>query len=46
MTRVVLLHGVLGLPEAWAPVIVRVTELRPDGEASRRVWQRYDALWA
>ncbi|HEX6085421.1 MAG TPA: thiamine pyrophosphate-binding protein [Thermoanaerobaculia bacterium] len=23
-----------------------VTELRPDAEASRRVWERYDALWA
>ena len=24
---------------------VEVTELRPDAEASRRVWERYDALW-
>jgi 2-succinyl-5-enolpyruvyl-6-hydroxy-3-cyclohexene-1-carboxylate synthase len=24
----------------------RVTELMPDEEASRRVWERYDALWA
>jgi 2-succinyl-5-enolpyruvyl-6-hydroxy-3-cyclohexene-1-carboxylate synthase len=24
----------------------RVTELRPDAEASRRVWERYDALWS
>ena len=24
----------------------RVEELRPDAEASRRVWQRYDELWA
>jgi 2-succinyl-5-enolpyruvyl-6-hydroxy-3-cyclohexene-1-carboxylate synthase len=23
----------------------RVTELRPDAEASRRAWSRYDALW-
>jgi 2-succinyl-5-enolpyruvyl-6-hydroxy-3-cyclohexene-1-carboxylate synthase len=23
----------------------RVTELRPDAEASRRAWNRYDALW-
>jgi 2-succinyl-5-enolpyruvyl-6-hydroxy-3-cyclohexene-1-carboxylate synthase len=23
----------------------RVTELRPDAPASRRVWERYDALW-
>jgi len=23
----------------------RVTELRPDGEASQRAWDRYDALW-
>ncbi|MDP9361143.1 MAG: thiamine pyrophosphate-binding protein [Acidobacteriota bacterium] len=23
----------------------RVTELRPDAEASRRAWKRYDALW-
>jgi 2-succinyl-5-enolpyruvyl-6-hydroxy-3-cyclohexene-1-carboxylate synthase len=23
----------------------RVTELRPDAESSRRVWERYDALW-
>ena len=25
---------------------IDVTELRPDEEASRRVWARYDALWA
>ena len=25
---------------------VDVTELRPDAGASRRVWERYDALWA
>jgi 2-succinyl-5-enolpyruvyl-6-hydroxy-3-cyclohexene-1-carboxylate synthase len=24
----------------------RVTELRPDAEASRRAWERYDALWS
>lgn len=24
----------------------RVTELRPDAEASRRAWARYDALWS
>jgi 2-succinyl-5-enolpyruvyl-6-hydroxy-3-cyclohexene-1-carboxylate synthase len=24
----------------------RITELLPDEEASRRVWERYDALWA
>ena len=23
----------------------RVTELRPDSDASRRAWARYDALW-
>ena len=23
----------------------RVTELRPDADASRRAWERYDALW-
>ena len=23
----------------------RVTELRPDAEASRRAWEKYDALW-
>jgi 2-succinyl-5-enolpyruvyl-6-hydroxy-3-cyclohexene-1-carboxylate synthase len=23
-----------------------VTELRPEAEASQRVWQRYDALWS
>jgi 2-succinyl-5-enolpyruvyl-6-hydroxy-3-cyclohexene-1-carboxylate synthase len=25
---------------------IEVTELRPDEEASRRVWARYDALWS
>jgi 2-succinyl-6-hydroxy-2,4-cyclohexadiene-1-carboxylate synthase len=32
MTRVVFLHGFLGQPEAWAPVVERVSELRPDVE--------------
>jgi 2-succinyl-5-enolpyruvyl-6-hydroxy-3-cyclohexene-1-carboxylate synthase len=34
---------------AWAGmwgIEESVTELRPDQEASRRVWQRYDELWA
>ena len=31
----------------WAAMWnIDVTELLPDQEASRRVWQRYDALWA
>jgi 2-succinyl-5-enolpyruvyl-6-hydroxy-3-cyclohexene-1-carboxylate synthase len=31
----------------WAAMWnIDVTELRPDAEASRRVWQRYDELWA
>jgi hypothetical protein len=25
---------------------IDVTELRPDPEASRRAWERYDQLWA
>ena len=30
----------------WAKMWnIEVTELRPDAEASRRVWERYDALW-
>lgn len=30
----------------WAAMWnLEVTELRPDSEASRRVWERYDALW-
>jgi len=29
--------------EMWQ---INVTELRPDPEASKRVWQRYDELWA
>jgi 2-succinyl-5-enolpyruvyl-6-hydroxy-3-cyclohexene-1-carboxylate synthase len=33
--------------EHWAAMWnIDVTELRPDEEASRRVWQRYDDLWA
>ncbi|HET7433184.1 MAG TPA: hypothetical protein VFN10_00580, partial [Thermoanaerobaculia bacterium] len=35
--------------EHWAKmwsIEDRVTELRPDAEASQRVWQRYDQLWA
>jgi 2-succinyl-5-enolpyruvyl-6-hydroxy-3-cyclohexene-1-carboxylate synthase len=33
--------------EHWAAMWnIEVTELRPDEEASRRVWQRYDELWA
>lgn len=33
--------------EHWAAMWnIEVTELRPDAEASRRVWERYDALWA
>jgi 2-succinyl-5-enolpyruvyl-6-hydroxy-3-cyclohexene-1-carboxylate synthase len=33
--------------EHWAKMWdIDVTELRPDTEASRRVWERYDALWA
>ncbi len=32
--------------EQWAKMWnIDVTELRPDEEASRRVWARYDALW-
>jgi 2-succinyl-5-enolpyruvyl-6-hydroxy-3-cyclohexene-1-carboxylate synthase len=34
--------------EQWASMFGisdRVTELRPDAEASRRVWERYDELW-
>ena len=31
----------------WAAMWnIDVTELRPDAEASKRVWQRYDELWA
>ena len=33
--------------EHWAKMWnIDVTELRPDEEASRRVWARYDELWA
>ena len=33
--------------EHWAAMWnIEVTELRPDAEASRRVWQRYDELWS
>ncbi|HYC92368.1 MAG TPA: thiamine pyrophosphate-binding protein [Thermoanaerobaculia bacterium] len=33
--------------EQWAKMWdIDVTELRPDAEASRRAWERYDALWA
>ena len=34
--------------EHWAAmwgIEDRVTELRPDADASRRAWARYDALW-
>lgn len=32
--------------EQWARMWnIEVTELRPDADASRRVWERYDALW-
>jgi 2-succinyl-5-enolpyruvyl-6-hydroxy-3-cyclohexene-1-carboxylate synthase len=38
-------HGVRF--EHWAKMWnIDVTELRPDEEASRRVWARYDELWA
>ena len=37
-------HGVQF--EHWAKMwSIDVTELRPEEEASRRVWARYDALW-
>ena len=35
--------------EQWANMFGiedRVMEMRPDAEATRRVWERYDALWA
>jgi len=33
--------------EHWAAMWgIDVTELRPDAEASRRVWEKYDGLWA
>jgi 2-succinyl-5-enolpyruvyl-6-hydroxy-3-cyclohexene-1-carboxylate synthase len=33
--------------EHWAAMwSLDVTELRPDADASRRAWQRYDELWA
>jgi len=33
--------------EDWAKMWnIDVTELRPNPEASARVWQRYDELWA
>ncbi|HEV8433756.1 MAG TPA: thiamine pyrophosphate-binding protein [Thermoanaerobaculia bacterium] len=33
--------------EKWAAMFgIDVTEVRPDAEASRRVWQLYDELWA
>jgi 2-succinyl-5-enolpyruvyl-6-hydroxy-3-cyclohexene-1-carboxylate synthase len=33
--------------DSWAAMWnLEVTELRPDVEASRRVWQRYDELWS
>ena len=33
--------------EQWAAMWnIEITELRPDEEASQRVWQRYDELWA
>jgi 2-succinyl-5-enolpyruvyl-6-hydroxy-3-cyclohexene-1-carboxylate synthase len=33
--------------EQWSKMWnIDVTELRPDADASRRVWERYDALWA
>jgi 2-succinyl-5-enolpyruvyl-6-hydroxy-3-cyclohexene-1-carboxylate synthase len=40
-------HGVhfASWADMWK-IADRVTELVPDEEASRRVWERYDALWA
>jgi len=33
--------------DSWAKMWgIEVTELIPDADASRRVWERYDALWA
>lgn len=33
--------------DRWAAMFgIELTELRPDAEASRRVWKRYDELWA
>ena len=33
--------------DSWAKMwSIEVTELIPDPEATRRVWQRYDELWA
>jgi 2-succinyl-5-enolpyruvyl-6-hydroxy-3-cyclohexene-1-carboxylate synthase len=33
--------------DAWAKMWgINVTELIPDADASRRVWEKYDALWA
>jgi 2-succinyl-5-enolpyruvyl-6-hydroxy-3-cyclohexene-1-carboxylate synthase len=33
--------------DKWAAMFgLDVTELRPDAEASRRVWKRYDELWS
>ena len=31
--------------ESWS-IAGRVIELRPDADATKRAWQRYDALWA
>ena len=33
--------------DQWASMWgIEVTELRPDADATRRVWERYDSLWA
>ena len=33
--------------DAWAKMWnIDVTELRPDADASRRAWEKYDALWS
>lgn len=33
--------------DKWAAMFgIDVTELRPDAEASRRVWKRYDEIWS
>jgi 2-succinyl-5-enolpyruvyl-6-hydroxy-3-cyclohexene-1-carboxylate synthase len=32
--------------DKWGEMFgIEVTELRPDNDASRRVWARYDELW-
>ena len=33
--------------DSWAKMWnIDVTELRPDADASRRCWEKYDALWS